>query len=65
MAQALTMRNIRMRIETEDPLYYGQKKLKMQGRDLVNLPKAVFKIMELEVNGLDFSEEDLGSRLKF
>ncbi|CAL1543206.1 unnamed protein product [Lymnaea stagnalis] len=55
MSQALSLRNIRMRIETEDPLYYGQKKLKMQGRDLVNLPKAVFKIMELEV--LDLSPE--------
>ncbi|KAH9499853.1 hypothetical protein Btru_076770, partial [Bulinus truncatus] len=55
MSQSLTMKNIRMRIETEDPLYPGQKKLKLQGRDLVNLPKAVFKIMELEV--LDLSPE--------
>uniref|UniRef100_A0A0B6ZAJ4 Disease resistance R13L4/SHOC-2-like LRR domain-containing protein n=1 Tax=Arion vulgaris TaxID=1028688 RepID=A0A0B6ZAJ4_9EUPU len=55
MSQSLTARNIRLRIETEDPLYYGQKKLKMQGRDLLHLPKAVFKLMELEV--LDLSPE--------
>ncbi|BFZ16431.1 hypothetical protein BsWGS_19470 [Bradybaena similaris] len=52
---ALTVRNIRMRIETEDPMYYGQKKLKIQGRDLMHLPKAIFKLMELEV--LDLSPE--------
>ncbi|GFO22285.1 malignant fibrous histiocytoma-amplified sequence 1-like protein [Plakobranchus ocellatus] len=55
MSHGLTLRNIRMRIETEDPLYFGQKKLKLQGRDLLHLPKAVFKLMELEV--LDLSPE--------
>ncbi|RUS89431.1 hypothetical protein EGW08_002804 [Elysia chlorotica] len=55
MSHGLTLKNIRMRIETEDPLYFGQKKLKLQGRDLLHLPKAVFKLMELEV--LDLSPE--------
>lgn len=55
MSHALTLRNMRMRIETEDPLYFGQKKLKLQGRDLLHLPKAVFKLMDLEV--LDLSPE--------
>ncbi|XP_012938640.1 ras suppressor protein 1 [Aplysia californica] len=55
MMNPLSLKSIRMRIETEDPLYFGQKKLKMQGRDLLHLPKAVFKLMELEV--LDLSPE--------
>ncbi|CAG5133634.1 unnamed protein product [Candidula unifasciata] len=52
---ALTMKSMRRLIETEDPMYYGQKKLKIQGRDLMHLPKAVFRLIELEV--LDLSPE--------
>ncbi|XP_069126964.1 malignant fibrous histiocytoma-amplified sequence 1 homolog [Argopecten irradians] len=49
------IRELRMRIETEDPLFYGLKKLKMRGRDLSNIPPALFHISELEV--LDLSPE--------
>ena len=49
MMNPMSQRSIRMRIETDDPLHYGKKKLKMRGRDLHHLPKAVFKIMDLEV----------------
>lgn len=54
MSQTLYVRNIRMRVETQDPLYYGQKTLKIRGRDLVDLPKDVFRLMDLEVKGLAF-----------
>lgn len=50
-----TLKSYRLRIETEDPLYHGQKKLKVRGRDLVHLSSAVFHLMELEV--LDLSPE--------
>ncbi|XP_060080726.1 malignant fibrous histiocytoma-amplified sequence 1 homolog [Ylistrum balloti] len=49
------IRELRMRIETEDPLFYGLKKLKMRGRDLANIPPALFHLQELEV--LDLSPE--------
>ena len=45
----------RMRIELEDPLYHGQRKLKVKGRDLLNLSRHVFNLLELEV--LDLSPE--------
>lgn len=50
-----TVKAYRLRIETEDPMYYGQKKLKITGRDLVNLSSSVFHLLELEV--LDLSPE--------
>ncbi|KAJ8305080.1 hypothetical protein KUTeg_017366 [Tegillarca granosa] len=49
------IKTLRLRIETEDPLYLGQKKLKMRGKDLIRLPEALFNIIELEV--LDLSPE--------
>lgn len=42
-------RSLRRLIETEDPLYFGLKKLKIRGRDLHELPRSVFNILELEV----------------
>ncbi|XP_076462118.1 uncharacterized protein LOC143294626 [Babylonia areolata] len=45
----------RLRIETEDPLYNGQKKLKVKGKDLARLSTSVFNLLELEV--LDLSPE--------
>ena len=50
-----TTKAYRMRIEMEDPLYHGQKKLKVRGRDLLHLSNAVFNLLELEV--LDLSPE--------
>ncbi|XP_033738644.1 malignant fibrous histiocytoma-amplified sequence 1 homolog [Pecten maximus] len=49
------IRELRMRIETEDPLFHGLKKLKMRGRDLSNIPPALFHLNELEV--LDLSPD--------
>ncbi|XP_050391281.1 uncharacterized protein LOC126810325 [Patella vulgata] len=49
------IKNFRMRIDLEDPLYYGMRKLKIRGRDLKNISDAIFHLMELEV--LDLSPE--------
>lgn len=49
MTQSISLRNIRMLVETDDPMYFGKKKLKVRGRDLVHLSKDVFKLMDLEV----------------
>ncbi|XP_063402877.1 leucine-rich repeat-containing protein 40-like [Mytilus trossulus] len=48
-------RSLRRLIETEDPIYYGMKKLKIRGRDLNELPRSIFSILELEV--LELSPE--------
>ncbi|KAK3089132.1 hypothetical protein FSP39_001082 [Pinctada imbricata] len=48
-------KNLRLRIETEDPLFYGLKKLKIRGLELSDLPLAVFNLVELEI--LDMSPE--------
>ncbi|CAG5132711.1 unnamed protein product [Candidula unifasciata] len=55
MSESSSVRNIRLLVETDDPMFYGQKKLKVRGRDLVHLSKDVFKLMDLEV--LDLSPE--------
>lgn len=49
------LKELRLRIETNDPLYYGQKKLKLRGKDLKAVPHVLFTMMELEV--LDLSPE--------
>lgn len=49
------LKELRLRIESTDPLYYGQKKLKMRGKDLQFIPHVLFTMMELEV--LDLSPE--------
>ncbi|XP_046345995.1 leucine-rich repeat and death domain-containing protein 1-like [Haliotis rufescens] len=51
----MSVKSYRMRIETEDPLYYGWKKLKVRGKDLANISDSVFHLLELEV--LDLSPE--------
>lgn len=48
-------KSLRMLIQTEDPTYYGLKKLKIKGKDLNDLPHSVFNILELEV--LELSPE--------
>lgn len=48
-------KSLRLLIETEDPVYYGLKKLKIRGRDLNLLPKSIFNLLELEV--LELSPE--------
>lgn len=49
------MKSLRLRVETDDPLYRGQRKLKVKGKDLRKLPASVFNLLDLEV--LDLSPE--------
>lgn len=49
------MKKLRLRIDTDDPLYPGLKKLKIRGKDLNDLPVELFQLVELEV--LDLSPE--------
>lgn len=49
------IRTFRLRIDTDDPLFRGKKKLKMTGRELGDIPKVIFQIHELEI--LDLSPE--------
>lgn len=49
------LKELRLRVETTDPLFYGQKKLKMRGKDLKAIPSVLFTMMDLEV--LDLSPE--------
>lgn len=43
------LKKLRLRIETDDPIFPGWKKLKMRGKDLNDLPPEVFMLFELEV----------------
>ena len=49
------LKRLRMRIDTEDPMYPRMKKLKIKGKELIDLPLEVFGLTELEV--LDLSPE--------
>lgn len=49
------LKELRLLVETTDPLYYGQRKLKLRGRDLQAIPHVLFTMMDLEV--LDLSPE--------
>lgn len=49
------LKELRLRVETTDPLFYGQKKLKMRGKDLKAIPHVLFTMLDLEV--LDLSPE--------
>lgn len=49
------LKELRLRVETTDPLYYGQRKLKLRGKDLQAIPHVLFTMMDLEV--LDLSPE--------
>lgn len=49
------LKKLRLRIDTDDPLYPTLRKLKMRGRDLKELPRELFRLEELEV--LDLSPE--------
>ena len=48
-------KSLRMMVDTEDPLFYGMKKLKLQGKDLSSVPPELFNLLDLEV--LDMSPE--------
>jgi hypothetical protein len=49
------LKKLRLRIDTDDPLFPALKKLKIRGKDLNDLPPELFDIVELEV--LDLSPE--------
>ncbi|XP_048763591.2 malignant fibrous histiocytoma-amplified sequence 1 homolog [Ostrea edulis] len=49
------IKTFRLRIDTEDPLFRGKKKLKLTGRELSDIPKVIFQLHELEI--LDLSPE--------
>ena len=49
------LKKLRLRIDTDDPIYPHMKKLKIRGKDLGRLPCEIFHIDELEV--LDLSPE--------
>ena len=49
------MKRLRLLVETSDPLFYGLRKLKLKGKDLLWIPHEIFQMTELEV--LDLSPE--------
>lgn len=51
------LKELRLRVETTDPLYYGLKKLTMRGKDLKAIPQVLFTMMELEVLDLSPARE--------
>lgn len=51
------LKDLRLRIETSDPLYKGQKKLSLRGKDLQAVPHVLFTMMELEVLDLSPARE--------
>ena len=51
------LKELRLRIETTDPHFRGLKKLRMRGKELQDLPMAMFGILELEVLDLSPNRE--------
>lgn len=51
----MTNVSLRLYIETDDTEYPGLKRLKLQGKDLENVPAELFMLRELQV--LDMSPE--------
>ena len=51
------MKELRLRIETTDPLFRGQKKLRIRGKELKALPDAIFGMTELEILDLSPNRE--------
>ena len=51
------LKELRLRIETTDPLFRGMKKLRIRGKELKTLPAAVFGMTELEVLDLSPNRE--------
>lgn len=47
--------SLRLHIELDDPEFPGLRKLKLQGKDLENIPAELYMLTELEV--LDMSPE--------
>ncbi|KAH3734102.1 malignant fibrous histiocytoma-amplified sequence 1 homolog [Dreissena polymorpha] len=51
------LKELRMRVEIADPMYKGQKKLALRGKDLQAIPHVLFTMMELEVLDLSPARE--------
>lgn len=51
VSQKLTpsVKQLRMRITMDDPIYRGLKKIKFSGKELANLPPNLFQLTELQV----------------
>lgn len=49
------LKRLRLRVEVNDPLYGGLKKMKLRGKDLQDIPREVFTFTDLQV--LDLSPE--------
>ncbi|XP_052825932.1 leucine-rich repeat-containing protein 57 isoform X2 [Octopus bimaculoides] len=49
--------HLRRLVETDDPSFFGFKKLRVRGRDLHELPVAIFSLLELEVLSLSPDRE--------
>lgn len=54
-SNGLSLRQLRMRITMDDPIYPGLKKIKLKGKELSVLPANLFNLTELQV--LDLSPE--------
>lgn len=50
-----SVRQLRMRVTRDDPLYLGLHKIKISGKELSTLPTSIFELTELQV--LDLSPE--------
>lgn len=50
-----SLRQMKLRITTDDNKFPGMKKFKVHGKELQNLPKSLFNLLDLEV--LDLSPE--------
>lgn len=50
-----TMRQMKMRITTDDNHFPGMKKFKVHGKELQTLPRGLFSLLDLEI--LDLSPE--------
>ena len=47
---AALLKRLLLRVDGDDPIYPGSKKLKIRGKDLNDLPLEIFWISDLEVN---------------
>lgn len=50
-----SLRQMKMRITTDDQRFPGMKKFKVHGKELKTLPKSLFNLLDLEI--LDLSPE--------
>lgn len=50
-----TLRQMKMRVTTDDNHFPGMKKFKVHGKELQTLPKTLFNLLDLEI--LDLSPE--------